>query len=131
MPISNSIHNESNEYIWCEPPFPSPCPPSSLHHSLQQYEVSSLHCPSCHCLYDNAVTLRPCHHSFCNQCIRRHLNNTIRNGVKKKRDCPVCHAKIEIQKSGGVMKALDDEEAIVPNYGLQVRRRRDIFKSDE
>lgn len=65
------------------------------------------------------MTLRPCHHSFCNQCIRRHLNNTIRNGVKKKRDCPVCHAKIEIQKSGGVMKALDDEEAIVPNYGLQ------------
>jgi hypothetical protein len=45
----------------------------------------------------------------------------MRNGVKKKRDCPVCHAKIEMQKSGGVVKALDDEEAIVPNYGLQVR----------
>lgn len=72
-------------------------------------------------MYDNAVTLRPCHHSFCNQCIRRHLNNAMRNGVKKKRDCPVCHAKIEMQKSGGVVKALDDEEAIVPNYGLQVR----------
>jgi len=40
--------------------------------------------------------------------------------VKKKRDCPVCHAKIEMQKStSGVIKALDDEEAIVPNYGLQ------------
>ena len=123
--MSLTKEDENSEYIWRTSPFPDPSETGSLHHSLEQYELSSLQCPCCHFLYDNAVSLRPCHHSFCNQCIRRHLGT--RNGAKNKRDCPVCHGKIEIKKSNGaIVKKLDDEDAIIPNYGLQVSHYLDF-----
>jgi hypothetical protein len=119
MPLSKE--DENSENIWRTSPFPNPSETGSLHCSLEQYELSSLQCPCCHFFYDNPVTLRPCHHSFCNQCIRRHLGT--RNGAKNKRDCPLCHGKIEIKRSNGaITKKLDDDEAIIPNYGLQVSR---------
>jgi len=117
--MSRAEEDENNEYTWRRSPFPNPSEPGSIHHHLEQYELSSLQCPCCHFLYDNAVSLRPCHHSFCNQCIRGNL--ATRNGVKVKRECPVCKCKIEMKKgNGATVKELNDEEAIIPNYGLQV-----------
>jgi hypothetical protein len=124
--MSRGEEDNNDEYIWRRSPFPNPPPPGSMHHHLEQYELSSLQCPCCHFLYDNAVSLRPCHHSFCNKCIRDNLST--RNGVKDKRECPVCKCKIELKKgNGATVKDLNDEEAIIPNYGLQVRNIFDYW----
>jgi len=113
-------NDNNDEFIWTDAPFSKP-PCSTLNTQLQQFEVTSLHCPCCRELYSNAVTLRPCHHSFCSKCIRRHLCANVRNGVRHERVCPMCNVKIEIRKaSGGLPKKLDDDDAIIPNYGLQV-----------
>ena len=107
-----------NAFIWKTAPFPTTPTSDSINASLLQYELSSLQCYCCRSLYDNPVTLRPCHHTFCSQCIRGHFST--RNGVKSKRDCPICHSKIEMQKNNsGYAKPLDDEDAIIPNHGLR------------
>lgn len=107
-----------NAFIWKTAPFPTTPTSDSINASILQYELSSLQCYCCRSLYDNPVTLRPCHHTFCSQCIRGHFST--RNGVKSKRDCPICHSKIEMQKNNsGYAKPLDDEDAIIPNHGLR------------
>ena len=109
-----------DEFMWMESPFPSTKKDSPrVNQLMMSFEVSSLQCPSCHEFFENAVILRPCHHSFCSKCIRRHLCANVRNGVKHQRACPVCNSKIEIKKNG-LTKKLSDDEAILPNYSLQV-----------
>lgn len=116
------MEEKGDEYIWVEDPFAGKETRPLLNQMLKSLEVSSMFCPSCHDFYDNAVTLRPCHHSFCSKCIRRHLCANVRNGVKHQRFCPLCNTKIEIKKMNGITKKLDDDEAIIPNHGLQVSK---------
>lgn len=47
--------------------------------------------------------------------------------MKNQRFCPVCNSKIEIKKVNGMCKKLDDEDAIIPNHGLQVSEPDYIF----
>ena len=120
------MNENGDEFIWSEGPFSSTKHRPLLNNMLHKIETYSLLCPSCHEFYENAVTLRPCHHSFCSKCIRRHL--CVRNGVKHQRCCPVCNSKIEIRKMNGQSKKLDDDDAIIPNHGLQVRSAEDWYQ---
>ena len=121
--LNAAMNENGDEFIWSEGPFSSTKHRPLLNNMLHKIETYSLLCPSCHEFYENAVTLRPCHHSFCSKCIRRHL--CVRNGVKHQRCCPVCNSKIEIRKMNGQSKKLDDDDAIIPNHGLQVRSAED------
>ncbi len=109
---------DDDEYVWVEGPFKNN--PPALNHKLKSFEEDALRCPSCREFYTNAVTLRPCHHTFCSQCIRRSL--ATRNGVKDKQCCPICRTNLEIITPSGIKKQLKEEDAIIPNYGLQVSR---------
>ncbi len=112
--------DDEDEGVWVEGSFKTN--PPTLNHKLKNFELDALRCPCCGDFYNIAVTLRPCHHSFCSHCIRNSLST--RNGVKDKQECPVCRGKLEITKEMNgkviVVKKLSVDEAIIPNHGLQV-----------
>ena len=60
---------------------------------LQRKELKEFHCPLCHNLYTDPLTL-PCAHNFCSECIANYL-------AKKRKipshSCPVCREPINLQ----------------------------------
>jgi len=103
-PNSQPQQLDDDEFIWSL----SPIQPNTLTRHLQSYEQGTLHCPLCHQFFKNAVTLRPCHHVFCSECIRKAL----RDGNQRRRtlNCPFC--KVEVMKG-------KEDNYFVPNWGLQ------------
>ena len=117
--LKDDNHNNDDDDIWIRPPFsnsPANNPnnnnnpnPNALNLHLQAYEQSSLQCHICHSFYVNAVSLQPCHHSFCSECVRQALKMS-RMNMKRTRSCPICRRPIK----------QEDDKAIIPNWGLQV-----------
>jgi hypothetical protein len=67
-------------------------------------------CPICADLFDKAVTIKDCGHTYCSVCIRRYFT-AIRTGVHRQaKSCPTCRTTIN---------ALDVEKALVMNRSIQ------------
>jgi E3 ubiquitin-protein ligase RAD18 len=94
---------DEDEFLWSSPPIQK----TSLTNQIQSYEQSTLHCPICHQFFTNCVTLRPCHHVFCSECIRKALKGG--NKIRRCHTCPIC--KVEVKGK--------EENYLCPNWGLQ------------
>lgn len=104
--MSSSMLNnlDGDEFIWSSPDLQS----TPLTTKIQNYEQSALHCFICHQFFTNAVTLRPCNHVFCSECIRKALREG--NKIRRMHNCPICKKEVKGK----------EENYLVPNWGLQV-----------
>jgi hypothetical protein len=67
-------------------------------------------CPICASLFDKAVTIKECGHTFCSVCIRNYWV-AIRNGVhRQEKACPICRK---------IVNGMDVEKALVMNRSIQ------------
>eukprot|EP00535_Pseudo-nitzschia_heimii_P007066 CAMPEP_0197190686 /NCGR_PEP_ID=MMETSP1423-20130617/22150_1 /TAXON_ID=476441 /ORGANISM="Pseudo-nitzschia heimii, Strain UNC1101" /LENGTH=414 /DNA_ID=CAMNT_0042643133 /DNA_START=268 /DNA_END=1509 /DNA_ORIENTATION=+ len=67
-------------------------------------------CSICASLFDKAVTIKECGHTFCSVCIRNYWV-AIRNGVhRQEKSCPICRTTV---------KVMDVEKALVMNRSIQ------------
>ena len=71
------------EFLEDEPSFP----PTTFGRKMSNFE-DHLRCPICCEFFDNPMALR-CGHSYCSECIRRHLDSTL-NKTANSRSCPTC-----------------------------------------
>lgn len=67
-------------------------------------------CPICASLFDKAVTIKECGHTFCSVCIRSYWV-AIRNGVhRQEKSCPICRTTVNV---------MDVEKALCINRSVQ------------
>lgn len=67
-------------------------------------------CPICASLFDKAVMIKECGHSFCSVCIRNYWVAT-RSGIhRQEKACPICRTAINV---------MDVEKALVMNRSIQ------------
>ena len=67
-------------------------------------------CQICASLFDKAVTIKECGHSFCSVCIRNYWV-TVRSGIhRQKKSCPICRTAVNV---------MDIEKALVMNRSIQ------------
>jgi ribosomal protein S27AE len=67
-------------------------------------------CPICASLFDKAVTIKECGHTYCSVCIRNYWV-AIRNGVhRQEKACPICRKTVNV---------MDVEKALVMNRSIQ------------
>jgi hypothetical protein len=103
-------NNIDDEDLWVTPPHFSPS--NKLHRSLRDLE-HGLRCPCCKEFFRNPVSVIPCQHSFCSECIRIHFKNRIDStGNDRKPACPVCREVVNAK--GG-----DYEKCLVPNRSIE------------
>jgi hypothetical protein len=99
-----------DEYTWTSGPLSSSTTFNNnsinpLHTHLRDMEAL-LRCPICHDFLNIPVSLPPCHHSFCSECIRTSLKACMK--TKRCAECPVCRNKC----------AGDGESKLVPNISM-------------
>ena len=92
--------SDDDEYMWKSPPF---SPSNALCSGLHDFE-STLRCPICIQFLHIPVSLLPCHHAFCSECIRTNIKSKIK-GMNRGASCPVCRVSV----SG------DESKYLVPN----------------
>mmetsp|Transcript_11343 Transcript_11343/g.28669 ORF Transcript_11343/g.28669 Transcript_11343/m.28669 type:complete len:475 (+) Transcript_11343:149-1573(+) len=67
-------------------------------------------CQICASLFDKAVTIKECGHTFCSVCIRNYWV-TVRSGIhRQKKSCPICRTAVNV---------MDIEKALVMNRSIQ------------
>lgn len=82
-----------DHFIWSEEPFTAPIP--TINTLLQNFEKNDLICVICSDFFDNPITLIPCHHSFCNRCIRDYCIAPACGAQRKCNKCPTCSTEIK------------------------------------
>jgi hypothetical protein len=82
-----------DHFIWSEEPFTAPIP--TINVLLQNFEKNDLTCTICSDFFDNPITLLPCHHSFCNRCIRDYCIAPACGAQRKCNKCPTCSTEIK------------------------------------
>jgi hypothetical protein len=104
---ANSLDGPEN---WIEPPLSAS---STLHKSLVHLD-QSLRCEICSEFFKLPVSLLPCHHTFCNCCIRESFKTVMKGatGLKKTATCPKCG--VAVDTSGA-----DFQKCFVPNHALE------------
>ena len=101
-----------DEYMWLN----SNQPNDPLRRAMKDLEVT-LRCPICSNLLDaNAipVSIAPCQHTFCSECIRNSLRNSVQTTVKRVALCPVCRAPVP-----DFAKATRQSEVFRPNKCIE------------
>ena len=74
-----------NEDMFITTPFDSSVP---LHAGLNDFE-RTLRCDICQDFLNIPVSVVPCHHTFCSECIRNHIRECLRQ-VTRNVKCPSC-----------------------------------------
>lgn len=82
-----------DHFMWSEEPFTAPIP--TINTLLQNFEKNDLICAICSDFFDNPITLIPCHHSFCNRCIRDYCIAPACGAQRKCNKCPTCSTEIK------------------------------------
>ena len=91
--ILDNDEGDDDEYTWTTGSHFSASNP--LHSQMRDFEAM-LRCPICHDFLRIPVSLPPCQHSFCSECIRSSLKVCIK--TKQREECPVCRNKCEERK---------------------------------
>ena len=66
---------------------------SQLHLCLKNME-ESLSCVVCRDIFRNPISLYPCQHSFCSECVRKSLKEQLKS-LKRTANCPVCRIQLD------------------------------------
>ncbi len=103
---NDKVDLDEEEWVWTSPPLQTT--PTDLTKQIINFEKSATHCPLCHAFFNIPVTLRPCNHVFCSECIRNSL--TAVNKIRRCRTCPLCSTEVKGR----------EEDYLVPNWGLTV-----------
>ena len=73
-------------------PLASPRGVTNSHHTMTEEELSEsliyLTCPICECVFSEEPVFAPCHHTFCNKCIRERINSGDNS-------CPECRRPLK------------------------------------
>ena len=72
----------------------------------------SLRCTICRDLFTIPVSVRPCHHSFCSECIRKCLAEYQRTRFSQKSACPLCRTPLLVGGGKDVSKCLTANHAL-------------------
>ncbi|GAX22382.1 hypothetical protein FisN_8Hh374 [Fistulifera solaris] len=83
---------------------------SQFHCGLEAME-DSLSCVVCREIFRNPISLYPCQHSFCSECVRKSLKEQLKS-LKRTANCPVC--RVQLDTSG-----IAFEKCIRPNPTLE------------
>lgn len=87
--VTNLLGDIDDEQVWIRPPFSAK---NTLHSSLCTFE-QTFRCPICGELLHVPVSIHPCQHSFCSECIRAHVKSGLAS-LKREAKCPVCRQDI-------------------------------------
>ena len=100
MANKNVVGEESEEHIFLEDNIPE------NFKDLDQ----TFRCLICSNLFDKAVTIKECGHTFCSVCINMYWVS-VRNGVhRQEKSCPICRTTVNV---------LNVEKALVMNRSIQ------------
>ena len=80
---------------------------SSLPKGLLDLE-RELRCPICKDFFHNPVSIVPCHHTFCSECIRTYFTGQIKSLVRKAR-CAACKCDVDTK----------NDKCYIPNRSVQ------------
>ncbi len=83
---------------------------SQFHCGLKVME-DSLSCVVCREIFRNPISLYPCQHSFCSECVRKSLKEQLKS-LKRTANCPVC--RVQLDTTGMAF-----EKCIRPNPTLE------------
>ncbi|GAX15333.1 hypothetical protein FisN_8Lh374 [Fistulifera solaris] len=81
-----------------------------FHCGLKAIE-DSLSCVVCREIFRNPISLYPCQHSFCSECVRKSLKEQLKS-LKRTANCPVC--RVQLDTTG-----IAFEKCIRPNPTLE------------
>lgn len=101
----NKSEEPDNEDMWKDPPF---SPSNDLHSGLHDFE-STLRCGICREFFTIPVSLLPCHHSFCSECIRGFIRKS-KIGMKRCASCPTCRQELP---------SADESKFLIPNRTVE------------
>lgn len=94
---------DMDEFVWTAPPLSAS---NSLHVKMRAFE-HEVRCQICHEFFQNPVSVMPCLHSFCSECIRSCFKESLK-GLKRSAWCPKCREPVN---TGGS----DFNKCLVPN----------------
>lgn len=104
-----------DEEMWVSPPFSVADP---LHRGLKDLE-KNLRCPICQEFFRSPVSVHPCAHTFCSECVRQTLRASLLS-MKRSAHCPVC--RVSVDTSGA-----DFTKCLAPNRSVETTTK--IFVS--
>mmetsp|Transcript_8027 Transcript_8027/g.17885 ORF Transcript_8027/g.17885 Transcript_8027/m.17885 type:complete len:510 (+) Transcript_8027:1509-3038(+) len=106
-----------DELSFLHPPHFSPTNP--FHVDLRQLD-HSMRCLICGELFHAPVSVLPCLHTFCSECVRGSCKAQMA-GMKRRVECPTCKRRV-----GTRINSNDYENALIPNHHLE--NQLDIYK---
>jgi hypothetical protein len=103
-----NLDDIDDEQVWISPPFDAK---NALHSGLADFE-QTLRCPICCELLHVPVSIQPCQHSFCSECIQSHVKAGLAS-LKREAKCPVCRQVVP-----------RDMKCLVPNRTVETLVRQ-------
>ena len=101
----NEINAQDDEDIWITGSEEQRKDP--LHVGLRDLEVT-IRCRICHDFYHAPVSILPCYHTYCSECIRSHFKAGLKS-MKRTASCPEC--RVVVDPKG----AVEFSKCLVPN----------------
>lgn len=96
-----------------------------LHRSLRDFE-QQMRCPVCHEFFHAPVSVQPCLHTFCSECIRNSLKAGLQS-IKRQAICPVCREQVATRGADFNVVANRTVEVLVSNFqGLRPALRQGL-----
>jgi E3 ubiquitin-protein ligase RAD18 len=106
--MNMNLDDIDDEEVWINPPFDAK---NALHAGLSDFE-QTLRCPICCELLHVPVSIQPCQHSFCSECIQSHVKAGLAS-LKREAKCPVCRQLVP-----------RDMKCLVPNRTVETLVRQ-------
>ncbi len=120
--ILDDDDDDDDEHTWVQPPFSAS---NALHVALRDWE-SSARCPICRDFFNIPVSITPCHHSFCSECIRNSFKAGLKS-LKRQAACPVC--RVPVSATGADFKCLIPNRSVETMVKKYQALRKDLRQS--
>lgn len=117
-----NLDDDDDEHTWVQSPF---SPSNALHVALRDWE-SSARCPICRDFFNIPVSIIPCHHSFCSECIRNSFKAGLKS-LKRQAACPVC--RVQVSATGADFKCLVPNRSVETMVKKYQALRKDLRQS--